>query len=102
MYPLHKGKIGRLPKTLRDEVNRRLENGQKGPALAAWLNGLPEVQALLAEEFNGQPISKQNLSQWRQHGYYHWQLRREAEAMAEEIGELPVAANSPVTDQVST
>ena len=36
-----KGKIGRLPKAFRDEVNLRLENGQKGPTLVAWLNSLP-------------------------------------------------------------
>lgn len=57
---------------------------------------------MLAKEFNGRPIREQNLSEWRKHGFKDWRLRREAEDMATEIGALPVAANSPVTDQVST
>ena len=95
------GKIGRLPKALRDEVNRRLENGQKARPLLSWLNGLPEVQAMLAAEFNGQPINEKNLCKWRKFGFKNWALRREAQAMSAEIGELPTAANSPVPDQVT-
>lgn len=97
-----KGKIGRLPVTLREEVNRRLENGQKAGPLLTWLNGLPEVQAMLAAEFNGQPINEKNLHKWRKFGFKNWALRREAQAMSAEIGDLPAAANSPVTDQVAT
>ncbi|MGA3268466.1 MAG: hypothetical protein ABSE16_16780 [Verrucomicrobiota bacterium] len=47
------GKIGRLPKTILEQLNRRLENGEIGRPLVAWLNSLPEVQALLAAEFEG-------------------------------------------------
>jgi hypothetical protein len=43
-----KGKIGRLPKAVREQVNRRLEKGENGRTLVAWLNALPEVQAALA------------------------------------------------------
>ena len=32
------GKIGRLPKAVREQVNRRLEKGEKGRTLVAWLN----------------------------------------------------------------
>jgi len=37
-----------------------------------WLNGLPEVQALLAAQFNGHPVGKMNLSRWRRKGYKSW------------------------------
>ena len=45
-----KGKIGRLPRAIQEQVNRRLENGEKARTLIAWLNALPEVQAMLAAE----------------------------------------------------
>ena len=102
MSPVHRGKIGRLPKNLRDEVNRRLEDGERASSIAAWLNALPGVQAMLAAEFDGQSINEKNISSWRKYGYRHWSLRREAEHMSAEIGALPVAANSPVPDQVTT
>jgi hypothetical protein len=59
-----KGKIGRLPKAIQEQVNRRLDNGEKGWPLVAWLNSLPEVSAVMAAEFAGQPIREQNLSRW--------------------------------------
>lgn len=96
-----KGKIGRLPMPLREQVNRRLENGEKGLSLVAWLNSRPEVQAVLAAEFNGQPISPQNLSLWRRHGFKDWLRYRQAQAMATELGELPVAPDSPVGEQMA-
>jgi len=43
-----KGKIGRLPKAIQEQVNRRLDNGEKGWPLVAWLNSLPEVSAVMA------------------------------------------------------
>ena len=58
------GKIARLPKAIRDELNRRLANGRAGREVLAWLNALPETQAVLAE-FDGKPISDPNLTRWR-------------------------------------
>jgi hypothetical protein len=66
------GKIAQLPKAIRDELNQRLENGEPGPELLPWLNSLPETRELLTEKFQGQPISKSNLSDWRQGGYREW------------------------------
>ena len=66
------GKIAQLPKLIRDDLNQRLENGQQGPALLKWLNALPETKDLLAQNFDALPISKQNLSEWRQGGYQEW------------------------------
>ena len=56
------GKIGRLPRAVREQLNRRLDNGEQGGQLLEWLNALPEVRDLVAREFGGQPIRKQNLS----------------------------------------
>ena len=36
------GKIARLPRAIRDELNRRMDDGQTGKELLPWLNGLPK------------------------------------------------------------
>ena len=101
----HNGKIGRLPKTIREQLNRRLENGEKGRPLVAWLNSLPEVQALLAAEFEGKPIRQQNLSDWRKHGYAKWLRQREALDLARQLaadtGELQPPGAPPLADQMA-
>ena len=54
-----KGKIGRLPKAIQEQVNRRLEHGEQARTLVAWLNALPAVPgvpAVLAAEFADKPI----------------------------------------------
>ena len=70
-------KIGRLPKTLRHQLGLRIEDNHSGVDLVQWLNGLPEVQEIIADQFNGSPISEQNLSDWKQSGHLDW-LRHEA------------------------
>ena len=71
----------------------------------AWLNSLPEVQAVVAREFGGQPISKQNLSRWRNGGYADWLRQQEALDMARQLaadaGELQPAGAPPLTDQMA-
>jgi len=64
-----KGKIARLPLALRTELNQRLAANQDGATLLNWLNAIPGVPAFLAREFGGEPISKQNLYEWRQGGF---------------------------------
>ena len=44
-----RGKIARLPRAVREELNRRLLNGETGARLVAWLNGHPETKRVLAE-----------------------------------------------------
>jgi hypothetical protein len=63
------GKIANLPSEIREELNYRLSEGEPGTELVAWLNAKPEVNKVIAERFDGRPISEQNLSQWRTHGY---------------------------------
>ena len=48
------GRIARLPRQVRDELNRRLRDGQKGGQLAAWLNALPKVLSSSARPKTGQ------------------------------------------------
>jgi hypothetical protein len=71
------GKIAALPRDLREELCRRLENGKTGAEILPWLNALPEVVAILADRFNAVAISDANLSNWRDSGYFEWQKRGE-------------------------
>lgn len=100
------GKIARLPRGLRDELNRRLAEGEPGTRLVAWLNVLPEVRAVLAGEFAGRPVSEQNLSEWRQGGFRDWQARQETLGMARELaadaGELAAATDGRLADHLAT
>ncbi len=72
------GKIARLPHAVREQLNRRLQDGEQGKALVPWLNGLPEVRAVMAREFQGRPVREQNVSEWKQGGYREWLLQQEA------------------------
>ena len=45
------GKIARLPLDIREQLNRRLQDGEIGKELVVWLNSVPEVQAVLKAEF---------------------------------------------------
>jgi hypothetical protein len=105
MNPTPKGKIGRLPKAVQEQVNRRLAQGEKGRLLVAWLNSLPQVQAMLAAEFAGKPIREQNLSEWRHHGYADWLRDQEARNLARQMiaedRELQPSGDPPLTDQMA-
>ena len=98
-----KGKIARLPDLVREELNRRLLNGERGNKLVLWLNSLPQVQAVLAEEFEGSAIRPQNLSEWKQGGYGDWLRQQEALKMLKQLGgdgdETFQAARGPIADK---
>jgi len=81
------GKIAQLPNSIRHELNHRLENGQQGPDLLQWLNSLPETQKLIAEKFDNQPITRSNLSDWRQGGFKEWQVDQLREARIKRVCE---------------
>ena len=101
-----RGKIGRLPKAVQAALNQRMENGEKGQMLVAWLNRLEPVRAILKEQFNGQPITEQNLSEWRKRGYQQWLWREEAKEMARDLKEETADLQSPeaisLTDQMAS
>lgn len=71
-----RGKIARLPHAVVEQVNHRLLDHERTETLLAWLNALPEVRAVLAGQFDRQPITKQNLSNWRRGGFIAWRVRR--------------------------
>lgn len=98
----HTGKIARLPRNIRDELNRRLDQGETAGKILPWLNALPEAQSVLAADFGGGQIKAQNLSNWRQGGYQDWQKQQErrhlvrelaanAQELAADAGEVEVA-----------
>jgi len=66
------GKIARLPKEIREQLNHRLENAWPAAKLVKWLNELPQVKEVLREQFGGRAITDQNISQWRDGGYADW------------------------------
>lgn len=54
------GKVARLPAEIRQQINKRLYEGDSGPDVLSWLNP------------KGYNITEQNLSEWRQGGYQDW------------------------------
>jgi len=79
------GKISRLPRDIRDELNRRLDDGQPGPQILSWLNRDKTVKKILAGQFGSKPVSKQNLAAWRNGGFQQWQTRRDSMELAKEL-----------------
>jgi hypothetical protein len=71
------GKIGSIPADIRRELNVRLYNGEKGPRLLAWLNEQPDVKRIMEEQWNSEPVSASNLSEWRGGGYKDFLRRQE-------------------------
>src|SRR5436190_1489099 len=105
MTATRKGKIARLPKAIRDELNRRLSDGELGTALVDWLNSLPGVQRIVADEFGGRAVRPQNLSEWRKGGYREWlQTQQAAELVRHpfaEAADLKSAVHDP-SDKLGT
>jgi hypothetical protein len=100
-----KGKIARLPFAIREELNQRLLDGEPGNQLVVWLNGLPKVQAVLKDKFQGNPISEANLSQWKNGGFAAWEAGDE---MADNVSSimdgtkaLPAAAKGGLIDRMA-
>ena len=100
------GKIARLARAIRDELCRRLQDGESGVRLVAWLNGLPDTQRVLATDFGGRPISEQNLCEWKAGGYRDWLARQETLSQARELAadarELTAATDGKLTDHLAT
>ncbi len=105
MSTTRNGKIARLPRSVRERLNHRLCDGEEGKRLVAWLNGLPEVKAVLAVDFGGKPIREQNLSEWKKRGYRDWIAHQEALELAEKLAEDAIewdAKNrAPLTDTLA-
>ena len=91
------GKIARIPNEIREQLNRRMRDGEVTATILRWLNDLPEVKSILAEQFGGTAISPQNVSTWRRNGYQRWLQTQEPfkgiAALAEESGAFSRAGN---------
>src|SRR4051812_37160211 len=77
MATTRKGKIASLPAAIREEVNRRLFDGEKSPQIIKWLHEQPAVLKVLNDHWREEPVSAQNISEWRQGGYQDWLDRLE-------------------------
>ena len=99
------GKIARLPHPIRQQINRRLQNSDEGKEIIEWLNALTEVRAVIDSEFDGQPVSEVNLSNWRLGGYRDWEAQQEALAAVRRFGadaaEINQAAGGQLADQLA-
>lgn len=96
-----KGKIGSLPREIREEINERLLDGQLAPEILPWLNALPAVRDRLA----GRPragsgevaeITDGNLSEWRAGGFREWLEDGKVRAMSTLVDRMADAAGQPV------
>lgn len=101
------GKIARLPKRIRDQLNLRLQDGEPGKQLAEWLNELAETKEMLAELFAGRPINEQNLTEWKQGGYQDWlrdeETRERVQRLAERAQDLDDAAEGlEISDRLAS
>jgi len=81
------GKIARLPESIRDQLNQLLLNGMLAKDTVPWLNHIPEVKEVLAEWFNGRPITEHNVSEWRHGGYQDWLRDQETRARITQLTE---------------
>jgi len=51
-----------LPRAIRDQLNRRLESGEDDATILAWLQSLPEAQAMTAASKDAQPVTRDDLT----------------------------------------
>lgn len=59
------GKLGRLPWAVKRELHNHLRDAVPGPEVLRWLHAQPDVQAILAAQWQGKDITPQNLSDYR-------------------------------------
>ncbi len=95
------GKIARLPSAIRDQVNERLDQTQNPDAILAWLNSHPDVQPFISDHFQGHPISKQNLSQYKTHSFRAWKLRRDAVDFSQTLSADRAGLESPDAETIT-
>ena len=99
------GKIARLPEQIREQINCRLQDGEGGPSILAWLISTEEVKTVLAQQFGGRKITASNLSDWRLGGYRDWETQQitldEACRVMSEGGQLAKTGNKAMADNLA-
>ena len=78
LSPARNGKLAALSRNIREALNRRIRHGQPGLDILEWLNAEPSVVAILEQRFEGKPITRHNLFEWRHGGYTEWARHRAA------------------------
>src|SRR6266568_4226814 len=94
------GKIARLPHDIREQLNRRLNDGEQAHSILQWLDSVPEVQAVLAAGFDGRPLNKVNLTEWRHGGYRDWLVRQDALDFVEELDDKEALGHESLSDPI--
>jgi hypothetical protein len=89
------GKIGSLPASIRNELNRRIRANEFGTRLVDWLNHFPEVRTILARRFEGRPINQVNLTKWKATGYRQWRLDQKMQKAFELLALMPNGGSDP-------
>ncbi len=99
------GKVSRLPRDIREQLNRRLHNDEPYQPILDWLNALTEVQTIVAAQFGGNPVTRQNLYDWKQYGFRDWQMRQCALEFAQNLeadqAEMPASLAGGLTDKLA-
>lgn len=100
------GKIARLPRQIREQLNRRLDNGEPGVRLVEWLNSLPQAKKTLEKYFEGREINEVNLTEWKNGGHVEWKAQQEMLALTQEFKanskQLGAVSGSEMTDCLAT
>src|SRR4051812_31259145 len=95
--PHRRGKIARLPKAVRDQINQMLRDGAAYETIIQKLNSTPGILPY--------PISQHNLSQWKRGGYQHWldqqEWREDMRAKQADAVDLLQESESPKLHEVS-
>jgi hypothetical protein len=100
-----RGKIARLPRSIREQVNRQLQNGVEGKIIVEWLNTLPQVAKIMKGKFDGLPVNDTNLSNWKLGGYRDWDAQQDllqaVRQFREDDSALRKAAGFEMADQLA-
>lgn len=81
------GKLQTAPREIRDEVCRRILDGQLSPQILPWLHAQPEMSRHLRERFAGVEVSDKNFSDFRTGYYQKWLKERKTIAKQRELSE---------------
>jgi len=98
------GRIARLPREVREPLNRRLQDGERGLRLVEWLNSVPEARTAQSPASDGNPFSEQDVCEWEQGGFREWLGQQAAleqvRQLSAEVAELEQAADGALTEKL--
>ncbi|MFP4157995.1 MAG: hypothetical protein ACLFU4_10295 [Opitutales bacterium] len=76
-----------MPAHIRAEVNQRIHAGDRANDIIAWLHEQPEVLEILDRHYGEEPVSSQNISNWKnsEEGYLKYLHRKERVANIKQL-----------------